>query len=126
VEIFSQFTPMAEETRHIVRDRRLTADEIEHYRELRAKHDAELPDIKAVGRALRDRPRGLPLVDIIKALKEEREKLGLSLPDVSRRSGIDEDALSALENDPQSDPTINLVSRYAGAVGKKVELSLVP
>ena len=51
---------MAEDVRHIVRDRRLTAEEIEHYRDLRAKIKSELPDIKALGRALRDRPRVVP------------------------------------------------------------------
>jgi hypothetical protein len=55
---------MADDVQHIVRDRRLTPQEIEHYRELRAKLNAELPDIKALGRALRDRPRGIPLEDM--------------------------------------------------------------
>ena len=38
---------MADDVRHIVRDRRLTPEEIERYRELRGKLDAELPDIQA-------------------------------------------------------------------------------
>lgn len=117
---------MTDSVRHVVRDRRLTPEEIEHYRELRAKLEAELPDIKALGRALRDRPRGVPLASIAKTLREEREKQGLSLDDVGRRTGLEKEALSRLENDPQSDPTITLVVRYAEALGKRVELNLVP
>ncbi len=117
---------MVDDVRHIVRDRRLTAEEIEHYRGLRAKLDAELPDIKALGRALRDRPRALPLQDIIKALKEDRQKLGLSLNDVGERAGIRQSALASLENDPQTNPTIQMLMGYASALGKKVELRLIP
>jgi hypothetical protein len=51
---------MADDVRHIVRDRRLRPREIEHYRELRAKLDSELPDIKALARALRDRQQRIP------------------------------------------------------------------
>ncbi len=117
---------MNDDVRHIVRKRRLTPQEIEHYRDLRAKLDAELPDINALGRALRDRPRGVPLGEVVKTLKGEREKLGLSLEDIGHRVGIASEALATLENDPHSDPTINLVLRYAEALGKKIELSLVP
>ena len=117
---------MSESFRHVVRDRKLTPEEAERYRELRRKLDAELPDIKALGRALRDRPRGVPLANVIQALKQEREKLGLSLDDVGRRAGIERDALEMVESDPSTDPTINLLLRYAEALGKKIELSLVP
>jgi DNA-binding XRE family transcriptional regulator len=117
---------MPEDVRHVVRDRRLTPEEIEHYRELRAKIEGELPDIKALGRALRDRPRGVPLSKIAKVLKEEREKQGLSLDDIVRRAGLQREVLMALEDDPDSDPTIMLLASYASALGIKVELNVVP
>jgi DNA-binding XRE family transcriptional regulator len=117
---------MPDDVRHVVRDRRLTPEEIEHYRDLRAKIDEELPEIKALGRALRDRPRGVPLGSIAKVLKEEREKRGLSLDDLVRSAGLQREALMALENDPTSDPTIKLLASYASALGIKVECNLVP
>ena len=65
-------------------------------------------------------------VDFLRALatlKRERERQGLSLADVSERSGIDKAALSRLENDLQPNPTLNTLTRYAEAIGKRVRLS---
>ena len=50
-------------------------------------------------------------------LKSQREHLGLSLTDVEKRSGLKPSALSRLENDPEANPTILTLQRYASAVG---------
>ena len=63
-------------------------------------------------------------VDFLRALATlKRERQGLSLADVSERSGIDKAALSRLENDLQLNPTLNTLTRYAEAIGKRVRLS---
>jgi len=56
----------------------------------------------------------------IAALKSERERLGISLPEVSKNSGIELATLSRLENGPSGDPTVSTVSRYAMALGKTI------
>ena len=57
-------------------------------------------------------------------LKKAREAAGLSLADVAERSGIDKAALSRLENSVQDNPTVETLSRYAAAVGKKLTWTL--
>lgn len=53
------------------------------------------------------------------ALKSAREGAGLSLADVEAKSGIDKAALSRLENGQQLNPTLNTLTRYASALGKR-------
>lgn len=57
-------------------------------------------------------------------LKKAREAAGLSLADVAERSGIDKAALSRLESSVQDNPTVETLSRYAAAVGKKLTWTL--
>ena len=52
----------------------------------------------------------------VAALKKEREQQGLSLADVEARSGLKRSALSRLENDPTSNPTLLTLQRYAAAL----------
>jgi ribosome-binding protein aMBF1 (putative translation factor) len=58
------------------------------------------------------------------ALKDAREARGLSLTDVSERSGIDRAALSRLENGQNLNPKIETIGRYAGALGLEVCISI--
>jgi len=57
-------------------------------------------------------------------LKVERERMGLSLADVSERTGIERPNLSRLENDAESNPTIATLIRYADALGKHLTIAL--
>jgi ribosome-binding protein aMBF1 (putative translation factor) len=52
----------------------------------------------------------------VERLRAHREALGLSLAVVSERSGIDQAALSRLENG-RGNPTVQTLSRYARAIG---------
>lgn len=61
------------------------------------------------------------LVQLMHALKCERERQGLSLADVSKLSGIPKAALSRLENHLQINPTLNTLYRYAAALGKGID-----
>jgi transcriptional regulator with XRE-family HTH domain len=53
-------------------------------------------------------------------LKAERVQKGLSLADMKEQTGIERSTLSRLENNAAANLTINTLSRYADAVGKKV------
>ena len=58
-------------------------------------------------------------------LKRARQERGLSLSEISRRSGIDLASLSRLEGGKNPNPTLETLSRYADALGLRLELSLV-
>jgi hypothetical protein len=50
---------MTREVRHITRDRKLTAEEVEYYRKLREQIAADLPELRELGRKLKARKKGL-------------------------------------------------------------------
>jgi ribosome-binding protein aMBF1 (putative translation factor) len=52
------------------------------------------------------------------SLRQERERIGLSLNDVAERAKIDKAALSRLESGQQLNPTVGTLTRYARALGK--------
>ena len=69
------------------------------------------------------KPRIL-LKHLLKKLREERQRQGLSLTDPNARSGIDRGTLSKLENDEDPNVTMNTPMRYAEAVGKVILVQL--
>ena len=56
-------------------------------------------------------------------IKQTREAAGLTLAEVSRRCGIDQPALSRLENGRNKNPTLDTLWRYAAAVGRRLVLT---
>jgi hypothetical protein len=56
-------------------------------------------------------------------IKRAREATGLTLAEVSRRCGIDQPALSRLENGHNKNPTLDTLWRYAAAVGRRLVLT---
>lgn len=64
----------------------------------------------------------LPAQALLQQLKAAREAAGLTLADLSARCGIDQPALSRLENGHTQNPTIDTLWRYAAAVGKRLLL----
>jgi DNA-binding XRE family transcriptional regulator len=58
-------------------------------------------------------------------IKHARETAGLTLAEVSRRCGIDQPALSRLENGHNKNPTLDTLWRYAAAVGQRLILATV-
>jgi len=56
-------------------------------------------------------------------LKKARETLGLSLTDVSERSGIDRATLCKIENG-KGNPTLQTIARYAAALGRRATIVL--
>jgi hypothetical protein len=57
-------------------------------------------------------------------LKRERRRQGLTLNDVSDRSGLDIGLLSRLENGKVVNPTLTTLWRYASALGRTVTLDV--
>lgn len=64
-----------------------------------------------------------PAQELVRNLKASREAAGLTLADLSARCGIDQPALSRLENGRTQNPTLDTLWRYAAAVGKRLVLS---
>jgi DNA-binding phage protein len=65
------------------------------------------------------------LLETLGALEKARQSLGLSLTEIARRSGIDLASLSRLEVGKNPNPTFETLSRYAAALGFRLNLSLV-
>jgi len=60
---------------------------------------------------------------LVQEIKRAREGAGLTLAEVSRRCGIDQPALSRLENGHNKNPTLDTLWRYAAAVGRRLILT---
>ena len=58
------------------------------------------------------------------SIREHRERGGLSIDDVSARSGIERGALSKLECGHNPNPTLRTLARYASAVGCRLRIRL--
>ena len=62
---------------------------------------------------------------VVDELKKVRQSRGLTLAQISKRTGMDQATLSRLENGRQPNPTIDTLWRYARAVGRRLVLSHV-
>ena len=62
----------------------------------------------------------------VEEIKRSREAAGLTLAEVSRRCGIDQPALSRLENGRNKNPTLDTLWRYGAAVGRRLVLTTEP
>src|SRR5437762_4193845 len=67
-------------------------------------------------------PFYLVLRDYVRPLKEAREAGGLTLAEVSARSGLAGESLSRLETGAQTNPTWKTLATYAAAVGQRPRL----
>jgi hypothetical protein len=66
----------------------------------------------------------MAFLSAVAALKRRREELGLSLSEVSERSGLDKGMISRLENGKILNPTMATLWRYAEALGMQVALAV--
>ena len=106
-----------------------TAEDRARHQAIRAKFQTERPTLEqllASGEYSEPILLGAywELAAIVDALRRERQRQGLSLTDVAKRSDIDKAALSRLEGGQNVNPTWNTLSRYAGALGKEIALLL--
>jgi DNA-binding Xre family transcriptional regulator len=66
----------------------------------------------------------LMLLGLMAAIKKEREHQELTMAELSKRTGIDEAALSRLETGKNANPTLETLNRIAAALGKSLICSL--
>lgn len=64
------------------------------------------------------------LAAALAGLRSERERQGLSLADVSERTGIDRSTLSKLETGKVANPTVGTLRAVARALNKRLSWSL--
>ena len=64
------------------------------------------------------------LMDALASLRRERERQGLSLTDLSERTGIDRATISKLETGKIANPTIGTLQTYARALGRRLAWTL--
>jgi ribosome-binding protein aMBF1 (putative translation factor) len=70
-------------------------------------------------------PAGDPdLIAALAGLRRERERQGLSLTDLSERTGIDRATISKLETGKIANPTVGTLRTLAGALGQKLTWTL--
>ena len=102
--------------------REATVEEQERHRRVREQIQQELPDIqqRAQQHLADAMQRGIAIQQSMAVLKAERMKKGVSLSEMKERTGIERSTLSRLENQEDANPTIQTLTRYAAAVGKKV------
>lgn len=62
---------------------------------------------------------------LARLLREARDRAGLTLSDVAKRTQIDRAYLNKLENGKQANTTLETISRYASALGKEMRFALV-
>jgi DNA-binding XRE family transcriptional regulator len=117
------------QTRSIrVKDAGFTPEQREQLREIARRTQAERPteaEMDASGKYHGPMPFGV-FQDLLLAmieLKKAREALGLSLADVSARTGIDRGSISKMENG-LANPTFETIGRYAAGLGKRVGIIL--
>jgi DNA-binding Xre family transcriptional regulator len=107
--------------------------------------EAEIADEEKARKSFRDRPSVKTLIERgeldpdrimttaaqesllqgLIELKLARQSRGLSLSEISRRSGIDLACLSRLEAGKNPTPTFETLSRYAEAMDLRLDLALV-
>jgi ribosome-binding protein aMBF1 (putative translation factor) len=106
--------------------RPLTADEAKRVANARREVEAERGEILREGRTAKRAWAAMrrEVDETVARLRAERERLGLSLADLEQRCGLKRSALSRLENDKTSNPTLLTLERYAAAVGLTLHTSL--
>lgn len=111
--------------------RYLTPEEGERHRKIAEAAEAEMSAVRArhkeqgyLGHLTREDVR--EVIRLGAFLKSERERQGLDLAEVARRSGVKADDLQAFEEGRSSEPPVSLLTRYSRAVGKSLMLGLRP
>ena len=71
-------------------------------------------------------PPDRPFRELSGASRVDRERQGLSLADLAKRTGMDRAAIHKLERGLNSNPTYATLTRYAQALGARIEWKLKP
>jgi hypothetical protein len=105
----------------VTRDRPLSREEGEKYRQIREQVLHERPEIES---RLRVQFIADPARSVVEELRRTRIERGLSLADISRISGLKTDSLSSLESGKRRLTSVRSLDRYAQALGKRIRLSV--
>jgi DNA-binding Xre family transcriptional regulator len=111
------------------RNERRTQGQVARDRALREKYQSERPSLESLvasGEYSAPLPQGefLSLMEFASAIRAIRQRLEMSLSDLSEVSGIDKAALSRLESGQAENPTYSTLERVANALGKRLRLAL--
>ena len=66
-----------------------------------------------------------PIYELVGTMVEARREAGLSQKDVAQRMGTTQSVVARLEGAHHL-PSLDLVTRYAAATGRRVEIRLIP
>jgi hypothetical protein len=113
------------EIQRIVRERRLTPEEIEKYRRIREQVEAELPEMIARDRLApghASREDVAEIEQLVAFLHAERERQGIDLAEIAYRTRYKLEDLELLEGNRYPNPPIAMLTRYARALGRRVLL----
>ncbi len=118
-------------SRHITRDRYLTPEEGERYRKIREQEEREKPEMIAQFKRQGDMGHlthedAVEILQFQEFLRDERKRQQLDLVDVSKRCGVPSDKLEDFEDARDSNPSLELLTRYARALGLRLMLALRP
>ena len=107
----------------VSRGKKLTKKQTAKYDRIRRQVEEEKPQITARIKAR------LATAETIhtacRQLKKLRESQGKSLADMRELTGMDRSAISKLERGERENTSVDTLIRYAQALGKTVELSIV-
>jgi ribosome-binding protein aMBF1 (putative translation factor) len=111
---------------------RMTPEQRAAVEAIRARHAT--PEYRAEEARIREEVRkefppltaDEPLLDVLAALRLERERQGLSLTDVMERTRLDRATISKLENGKIPNPTYTTMKAYARALGLRLAWTLTP
>ncbi|MHB1524618.1 MAG: helix-turn-helix domain-containing protein [Candidatus Dormibacteria bacterium] len=112
-------------SQHIHRPSTLTPAERQRHKELRERFQRELPSLEqlvASGEYTPPIPHGvhLEILHLRADLRRVREASGLSLSELAARTGLDAAVWQRLESGGPDSLTVELVLRYAQALGKRL------
>jgi ribosome-binding protein aMBF1 (putative translation factor) len=100
---------------------------VEHIRAANRTPEGIAARVRAADLEDKDNPKAAPqddLLALLSALRAERERQGLSLTDVSARSGIERAMLNKLELGKVANPTVATLRAFAVALGGGLTLGL--
>lgn len=113
-------------TQRIFRANRKTAAERRREKALREQLQKEKPSLDDLIRggecdadAVMTMGMYFDIQRALQALKQERQRIGVSIGEAAKRSGLDRAVISRLENGKQDNPTVATLMRYAAALGKR-------
>jgi ribosome-binding protein aMBF1 (putative translation factor) len=113
---------------HVTRDRKLTPEEAERYRRIRAQVEAEKPELI---RHLQSNPGGPASWEelreyqaIVRSLQAAREARGLSREQAAQLARLSAEQIAAIEELRELNPPVGLLSSYATALGQHLMMAL--